>query len=101
VATAVADAPGPHSPGVDLGQALGECKRVAVVLDLLPGIDLLSRKAGAGTETAVIERQARYALRDDPRRVVGHDDLLDVAPAAGHHDERERTLLVGCVEGRG
>ena len=66
VAAGVGDAPDADAVGVDLGQRRGEGDGVAVVLDLLPGVDVLARLAVAGAEAAVVEHQHRAAGRDQP-----------------------------------
>jgi hypothetical protein len=92
VAAGIGDPPHARPLDVDPGQRLGEGEGVPVVLDLLPGIEVLARLAAAFAEIAIVETERRAADVLEELGVVGHHDLFRVAPPAGHHDDRHITL---------
>ena len=73
------------------GKRLGKAERVAIVLDLIPGIDVLSRLAGALPEPTVVEPQSGASEVFEILAVPGHDDFFGVAPSARHDHERRVT----------
>jgi hypothetical protein len=99
VAAAVGQPPDPDPLGIDLLEGLGEGDRVAVVLDLQMGVDVLAARAVAVPEVAVVEQDGGVPGAREHLRVGGLDDLLHVAPAPRHHHDGEgASALVGRVE---
>jgi hypothetical protein len=98
VAAAVGDAPDPDPVLVHHVEGLGMADRVLVVLDLPPRVEVLAGCAVAVPEVAVVEDEGGASLVDERPCIRGLHELLDVAPTAGHHDERERPAARGQVE---
>ena len=92
VTAAVGESPDPDAERIDVLPRLEVADRVPVVPDLHGGIDVLAPRAVACTEVPVVEQQDREAGVDEELRVVRLHQLLDVAPATGHHDRRIRSL---------
>src|SRR5262249_578003 len=88
VSAAVGYAPDAGAFAVDSGERLGKAERVAIVLDLVPGIDVLSRLAVALPESTVVEPQSGASEVFEILAVPGHDDFFGVAPSARHDHER-------------
>ena len=64
---------------------------MAVVADLLPGVDLLTRLAVAGAEVAVVEHQRPQPPGGERLREVIEEHLLDSGEAVGQDDRGNRT----------
>ena len=88
VSAAVGYAPDAGAFVVHSGKRLGKAERVAVVLDLVPGIDVLSRLAGTLPEPTVVEPQSGASEVFEILAVPGHDNFFGVAPSARHDHER-------------
>ena len=95
MAAAIGDTPDANATRVDFRDVLGESDRVLVVLYLVPRVDVLARLAVAGTQTPVVEYQGSDAVLDELGCVSRLPELLYVAPATGHHDDREWPVAVG------
>src|SRR4029077_15077514 len=95
VSAAVGYAPDAGAFAVDSGKRPGKAERVAIVLDLIPGIDVLSRLAGALPEPTVVEPQSGASEVFEILAVPGHDDFFGVAPSARHDHERRVTGFAG------
>src|SRR5438552_5635622 len=91
---AVRDAPYADSFGIDALEGFRVADGAAVVLDLVPRVEVLTRCAVARSKSAIVEHQCGAAGPYERVRVVRLHELLHVAPAARHHDDRQWTLRV-------
>src|ERR1700687_234928 len=91
VAAAVRDAPDAYAGWIQIWLLGSETDRVSVVLDLHPGVQMLTRRAVTGPEVSVVEQQGRDPLLQEELGVVRHHDLFDVTPATCHDDNWIRT----------
>jgi hypothetical protein len=96
---AVTGAPHADAVGGELRARLGVGDRVAVVADLLPGVDLLARLAVAGAEIAVVEHQRPQPPGGERLGEVVQVHFLDRGEAVGHDDGGDRAAgLIGEVQ---
>jgi hypothetical protein len=91
MATAVAGPPHPDRVTTNVRQLTGKGDRVAIVLDLRPRIDLLSRLAVTRAETPVVEDQHGQTGLGKALGVGVEIHLLDRREPVRHHDGRQRT----------
>ena len=73
---------------VNAGKRFSEGKCVPIILNLIPGIDMLPWLACAFPKSTVIKPQGRATEVLEKLTIPRHHDFFRVAPSTGHDDER-------------